>query len=165
MNAQVQTTYRRVDGTEATAAADGSGSAVNPALLGGMVMEYLLWNERQQVDEAFAELAAATEACIGTEWTNPDMGNTVMISFDAPALGTRSFTFAFKPVTPPSSDPWAETQGISILMSDPSSPVSVVIGVSMTVVHNNPDEQVAALDTDELIRIAEAAVARIMEGL
>ena len=33
------------------------------------------------------------------------------------------------------------------------------------VVHNNPDQQVAAPDTDELITIAEAAVARIMDGL
>jgi hypothetical protein len=130
-----------------------------------MVMESLLWNERQQVDEAFAAMAAATEACIGKEWTDPDMGNTVMTSFDAPTLGTDSFTSGYKPVTPPPSDPWAEIQGISILMSDPSSPVSIVITVSMTVVHNNPDQQVAALDTDELIRIARAAVARIMDGL
>ena len=165
LNAQVHTTYQRVDGTQTTAPADTSGSAVNPALVGGMVMESLLWNERQQADEAFAAMAAATKACIGKEWADPDMGNTVMTSFDAPKLGTDSFTSGYTPVTPPPSDPWAEIQGISILMSDPSSPVSIVITVSMTVVHNNPDQEVAALDTDELIRIAQAAVARIVDGL
>jgi hypothetical protein len=165
LNAQVHTTFQRVDGTQTTAPADTSGSAVNPALVGGMVMESLLWDERQQVDEAFASMAAATEACIGNEWTDPEMGDTMMTTFDAPTLGTDSFTFGYTPATPPTSDPWAEIQGISILMSDPSSPVSVVISVSITVVHNNPDQQVAALDTDELIRIAEAAVARIVEGL
>jgi len=165
LNAQVHTTFQRVDRTATTAPADMSGSAVNPALTGGTVMETLLQNERQQVDEAFAAIAAATEACIGTEWADPDMGNTVMTSFDAPALGTSSFAFGYTPATPPASDPWAEIQGISILMSDPSSPVSIVITVSLTVVHNNPDQQVAAPDTDELIRIAEAAVARIVDGL
>jgi hypothetical protein len=165
LNAQVHTTYQRLDGTQTTAPADNAGSAVNPALVGGTVMETLLWNERQQVDDAFAAMAAATEACIGTEWADPDMGDTVMTSFDAPALGTSSFTFGYLPVTPPESDPWAEIQGISILMSDPSSPVSIVITVSNTVVHNNPDEQVEAPDTDELVRIAEAAVARIVDGL
>jgi hypothetical protein len=165
LNAQVHTTFQRTDGTRTTAPADTSGSAVNPAFAGGMVMETLLWNERLQVDEAFAAMAAATGACIGTEWTDPDMGNIVMTSFDAPTLGTDSFTSGYTPVAPPTSDPWAQIQGISILMSDPSSPVSIVISVSMTVVHNNPDQQVAALDTDELIRIAEAAVARIVDGL
>jgi hypothetical protein len=165
LNAQVHTTYQRVDGTQTTAPADTSGSPANPALAGGTVMETLLWNERQQVDEAFAAMAAATEACIGTEWADPDMGDTVMTSFDAPTLGTSSFTFGYMPVTPPTSDPWAEIQGISILMSDPSSPVSIVITVSNTVVHDNPDQQAAAPDTDELIRIAEAAVARIVDGL
>jgi hypothetical protein len=165
LNAQVHTTYQRDDGTQTTAPADPSESTVNPALVGGMVMESLLWNERQQVDEAFAAMAAATKACVGMEWADPDMGNTLMTSFVAPTLGTDSFTSGYTPVTPPTSDPWAEIQGISILMSDPSSPVSIVITVSMTVVHNNPDQQVAALDTDELIRIAEAAVARIVDGL
>lgn len=167
LNGQVHTTYQRVDGTQTQTSAptDTNGSAVNPALVGGMVMESLLWNEREQVDEAFAALAAATEACIGKEWADPDMGNTAVTSFDAPTLGTSSFTFGYRPVTPPPSDPWAEIQGISILMSDPTSPVSIVITVSITVVHNNPDQEVAAPDTDEVIRIAEVAVARIMDGL
>lgn len=52
-----------------------------------------------------------------------------------------------------------------ILLSDPSSPISVVVSVSMTVVHNNPTPQAEGPDTGELIRIAEAAVARIMDGL
>ena len=111
----------------------------------------LLWNERQQVDQAFAAMAAATEACIGKEFADPDMGDVVITSFDAPAIGTSSFTSGYRPVTPPTSDPWLEIQGISSLMSDPSSPVSVVITVSQTVVHNNPDQQVAGVDTDELI--------------
>jgi hypothetical protein len=165
LNVQVHTTYQRLDGTQATASPDTGDAAVNPSLVGGTIMESLLWNERQQVDEAFAAMAAATEACIGTEFTDPDMGDTVITSFDAPTLGTDSFTSGYMPVTPPTSDPWIEVQGISILLSDPSSPVSVVLTVSQTVVHNNPDQEVAAVDTDELIRIAEVAVARIMDGL
>jgi len=165
LNAQVHTTYQRYEVTRTTAPADTTGAATNPALTGGSVMETLLWNERQQVDAAFAAAKAATAACVGKEWSDPDMGDVKMTSFDAPTLGTDSFTSGYAPVTPPTSDPWAEIQGISILMSDPSSPVSIVITVSMTVVHNNPDQQVAALDTDELIRIAQAAVARITDGL
>ncbi|MFZ9629882.1 MAG: hypothetical protein ACO3C1_11090, partial [Ilumatobacteraceae bacterium] len=127
--------------------------------------EMLLWNDRQQTDQSFADLAAATAACVGTQWSDADMGDVVGTSFDAPTLGTSSFTFGYEPASPPATDPWMETQSISILLSDESSPVSIVVTVALTVVHNNPDQQVAELDTDELTRIAQAAVARIMDGL
>lgn len=165
LNAQVHTTFQRSGTTPATVPTDTSGSAPNPVMGGVSVMETLVWNERPQVDDAFAALADATAACIGKEWADPDMGDTVMTGFDAPQLGTASFTSGFAPVTPPASDPWAESQGITILLSDPSSPISVVVSVSMTVVHNNPEPQPDGPDTGELIRIAEAAVARIMDGL
>jgi hypothetical protein len=165
LNAQVHTTFQRISDGQSTASTDASGQGTNPALVGGTAMETLLWNDRQQVDQAFAALAAATDACIGTQWSDVDMGEVVMNGFDAPTLGTDSFTFGYEPTTPPTSDPWAETKGISILLSDESSPVSIVVTVSITIVHNNPDQEVAELDTAELTRIAQAAVARIMDGL
>jgi hypothetical protein len=165
LNAQVHTSYQRMTVDSSTATTDAGSTGANPALLGGTAMETLLWNEREKVDEAFAALAAAVDACVGAQWTDPDMGDTEMTDFDAPTLGSNSFTFGYEPVTPPTSDPWAEMQGISILLSDESSPASIVVTVTMTVVHNNPDQQVAGIDTDELTRIAQAAVARIMDGL
>jgi len=165
LNAQVHTSYQRMTVDSSTATTDADSTGVNPALLGGTAMETLLWNEREKVDEAFAALAAAVDACVGAQWTDPDMGDTEMTNFDAPSLGSNSFTFGYEPVTPPASDPWAEMQGISILLSDDSSPASIVVTVTITVVHNNPDQQVAEIDTDELTRIAQAAVARIMDGL
>jgi len=165
LNPQVHTTYRHYSETQATIPADtGAATAPNPALVGGMVMETLLWNERQMVDDAFAAAAAATAACVGQTWVDPDMGNTVMTTFEAPRIGTDSFTFGFAPVEP-GSDPWAETQAIMILMSDPSSPAAIVMTVSMTVVHDQPDQQTPGPDTDELIRIAQAAVTRIQAGI
>jgi hypothetical protein len=161
LNAQVHTTFSRFSDETAATGTDG---AANPNLTGGMVMETLLWNERAMVDAAFAALVAATNACIGSEWTDPDMGNTLMTSFDAPALGASSFTFGYAPVDPPETDPWAEVAGITALMSDEASPVSLVIAVSMTVVHE-PGVDVEGPDTGELIRIAEAAAARIEAGL
>jgi hypothetical protein len=165
LNAQVHTTYQRFEVTGTVVPTDTSGGATNPALSGGSVMESLLWNERQMVDEAFTAMAAATEACIGEEWPDPDMGEVRMTAFDVPTIGTASFTVGYEPVTPPATDPWAEIQSISVLMSDPSSSVSVVVSVSMTVVHNDPSQMGASMDTDELTRIAEVAVARIMDGL
>ncbi len=74
---------------------------------------------KAQVDEAFAAMAAASEARVGKEFADPDIGDTVITSFDTPALGTSSFTSGYRPVTPPTSEP----------------------------VHDNPDQQVEAVDT------------------
>ena len=165
LNVQAHTSFQRESRNQSTATTQVGGTGTNPALSGGTVMEMLLWNDRQQTDQAFAALAAATEACVGVQWSDSDMGDVVGTDFDAPSLGTSSFTFGYRPAAPPASDPWLETQGISILLSDESSPVSIVVTVTLNIVHNNPDEVVAEVDTDELTRIAQVAVDRIMDGL
>ncbi len=65
----------------------------------------------------------------------------------------------------PGTDPWLEGAAIAVLLSDPAEDVAVVVTVAMTLVHDSPENQDTELDTAELVRVTEAAVARIMDGL
>jgi hypothetical protein len=128
------------------------------------VTQSLVSGHRDQLTEAFTAGVAALEACFDRDpWEITDLGTVRMHALDVPALGAESIAYYVGPGTTPGSDPWLEWQIVSILVTnlDPSNDSSVVITLEVATVHNDPSGQaVEMLDQEELVRIAEAAIAR-----
>jgi hypothetical protein len=157
------------DGEAAIAALGGrfdpqvSTSYVRPDDVGLTVSDSLMWGDREQVTADFESFVAALDACAGTTYTTPDLGELTLVVDEAPDLGVAAAAFHFEPVTPPTDTPWLRSQMTGVLLSDPSQPVALVVWVSALSIHDPPDLDVTDLDPAEYARIAEAAVDRIVE--
>jgi hypothetical protein len=103
--------------------------------------------------------------CEEGEATVADLGDISLGMDPAPDLGTTSVSFHFGPATVPSGTPWLEQRVTSVLLSDPSQPVALVVTVGALVTHDSPTTEPTALEPAEYDRIVQAAVGRIMDGL
>jgi hypothetical protein len=128
-----------------------------------VITESLMWGHEAALSEAFDTAATALGACFDREpWDTEEMGTLRMHALDLPSLGTRSIAYYVGPGTTPGSDPWAEFQILSILVTglDPSNDLAVVINLEVLTVHDPVDVGVEMLDHEELARVAQAAVDR-----
>ncbi len=127
------------------------------------VGEYLVWGHRDRLTQAFATSVAALEACFDREpWETEDAGTLRMHALDLPSLGAQSIAYYVGPGTTPGADPWVEWQIVSILVTnlDPANDNSVVISIAVSTIHDPAGAAVEMLDPEEIVRIAEAAIAR-----
>ena len=147
LDSQVSTSFRR------------------PADVGLTVFESLMWGDRQQLTDDIASFTAAVEACGGAAYTTADLGEVSLGMDPAPDLGTAAVSFHFGPATVPSGTPWLEQRVTSVLLSDPSQPVALVVTVGALITHDPPTTEPTALEPAEYDRIVQAAVGRIMDGL
>ncbi len=136
--------------------------ASDPGLTAGMA---LLWGDQQDVRDGFDAWSSAVEACLGQEYETSDMGRLrlepidVELSFDWPVIA-----YALVPVVD-GTDPSAEIHAIEVLGWDGESDVALVMGVDIVAVRDTPETESLVVDDAELVRVTEAAVARIQAGL
>jgi hypothetical protein len=133
--------------------------------VGLSVFENLMWGDRQQLTDDVAAFTAAVEACAGTAYATTDLGEVSLGMDPAPDLGTAAVSFHFGPATVPSDTPWLEQRVTTVLLSDPSQPVALVVTVGALVIHDPSTAEPTVLEPAEYDRIVAAAIDRIMQGL
>ncbi|HSQ38370.1 MAG TPA: hypothetical protein VLS92_10805 [Acidimicrobiia bacterium] len=128
-----------------------------------LVTGSLIPGHRDQLSQDFAIGVAALEACFGVEpWETEEAGTLRMERLDLPSLGVQSIAYYIGPGGDTGGNPWIEWHVLSILVTDldPANDNAVVINLEVATIHDPPGQPAAALENEELIRIAEAAVER-----
>lgn len=127
----------------------------------GSITESLVWGPRTEIEADFTALKAATEACIGTTYVTPNGDSQQLSALDVPSMGTDSIATHLAPGEPITENPWMEVDSITILLTDPSADIAVVVTVSYLTVHE-PGQAAVAPDVAELVRVAQLAVDKNM---
>lgn len=127
----------------------------------GIITEGLTWGPRAEVEADFATLKAANEACYGAAYLTPNNDSQKLDPLNVPSLGTSSFASHQEPGTAITDNPWAEVDGVMILLSDPSFDVAVVINLTYMTVHE-PGKDAPSPDVAELTRVAKLAIEKNM---
>lgn len=136
-----------------------------PGDVGLVVFETLMWGGRDEVVADFESFAAAVESCAGSNYDTADLGELALVVDEAPSLGTSALAFSFGPASPSLENPWLEQWSSAVLLTDPSQPIAVVVGIGVSVVHDPAAADTTEIDPAEYERILDAAVGRILDGL
>lgn len=136
-----------------------------PSDVGLRVFETLMWGDREKVTAGFNAFVAAINSCGGKTYTTTDLGELTLTIAPAPKLGVAAIEFQFAPSKTQTTNPWLEQRMTVVLLSDPSQPVALVVGVGASTAHDPATANATVIEDAEYQRIAKAAVDRIMEGL
>ena len=123
----------------------------------GAITEWLTWGPRVEIEADFNTLMEAHEACYGSAYVTPNGDSQKLNSLDVPSLGTKSFATHLAPGEAITDNPWPEVDNVTILLSDPSVDIAVVVSVTYLTVHE-PGRDPVSPDVEELTRVARAAV-------